>query len=285
MRTQTPSYTPPPQSVSSETGKRFGSQLSLNQRDSPAASTCARASSCGGNRAENAVEPGKAPGHDFGQMRVHSDEATPGREAKKLNATAASQAAESLDEVKGISQSGTGTVNIDYTPDASDKSSKIVFIQVMKEFLDGSPVKPSESNPAFAYQDADTTADFYHVDYVSGEADPYYNGDDAKDPGTQGNAISKPQVNAHMDDTPDKPDGRFPAGKTKFKEEFRTIAFSAAGADKGTYYAYAKWFYEKEKGSPGTTKLDGTSTDTALPKSKEAIKLFCSNHGFVLPTP
>ena len=54
---------------------------------------------------------------------------------------------------------------------------------------------------------------------------------------------------------------------------------------KGTYYAYAKWFYEKEKGKPATTSLGGTSTDTSLPKSKEAIKLFCTNHGFTLPTP
>ncbi len=185
---------------------------------------------------------------------------------------------------KGIGQSGSGTVKADYTPEATDTSTKIVFIQVMREYLDGVAVKPSASDAAFAYQDADTTADFYHVDYVSGEADPYYNGDDdADDSGTQGKAAA-PAVTAHMEDAPSYDDATFPVGKTKLQYEFRSIAFSAAGGDKGTYYAYAKWFYEKEKGKPEKTSLDGTSTDTALPASKVAIKLWCSNHGFALPS-
>jgi hypothetical protein len=74
------------------------------------------------------------------------------------------------------SASGSGTVTSTYTPEASDKSTKIVFIQVMREILDGVPSKPSESDPGFTYQDADTTADFYQFDYVSGEKDPYYSG-------------------------------------------------------------------------------------------------------------
>jgi hypothetical protein len=184
---------------------------------------------------------------------------------------------------KGISASGAATVSITYKPEAADKSTKIVFIQVMRELLDGNPVKPSVAAPAFAYQDADTTTDFYHVDYVSGEADPYYNGDDAADGGTQGNATSSPKVDATMTDTPNYSDGNFPAGKTKLSWEFRTIAFSADGADKGTYYAYARWTYNKEKGKAATVTHQGTSTNTALPKNKAAIKLWNTNHGFAMP--
>ena len=109
---------------------------------------------------------------------------------------------------KMASASGSGTVTSTYTPEATDKSTKIVFIQVMREILDGAPSKPSESDPNFTYQDADTTADFYHVDYVSGEKDPYYNGDDPGDIGTQGNAAVTPKVNATMQDTPHTAMGR-----------------------------------------------------------------------------
>lgn len=216
-------------------------------------------------------------GHDFGRIGVDG--------GKKISAGTTAGDSPGTPGVKAITEGGTGRVNVDYAPEATDTSSKIVFIQVMREYVDDTPAKPSESNAAFAYQDADTTADHYHVDYVSGERDPYYNGDDALDKGIQGDTTSTPKVTAHMDDKPSYDDSTFPAGKSKLKYEFRSIAFSAAGADKGTYYGYAKWFFEKEKGKPETTKLDGTSTETALPKSKEAINLWCSNHSFTPPTP
>src|SRR5262245_26605581 len=114
--------------------------------------------------------------------------------------------------VRAISATGAGTVATTYTPEAKDKSTKIVFIQVMRESLDGTPVMPSVAAPAFAYQDADTTSDFYHVDYVSGEKDPYYNGDDPQDFGPQGNATSTPPVPASTSDTPNYNDASFPAG-------------------------------------------------------------------------
>jgi hypothetical protein len=183
-----------------------------------------------------------------------------------------------------ISSSGDPTITVKYAPEASDKSTKIVFIQVVQTSLDGTAVKPGTANASWSHLDADTTADNYAVDHLAGEVDPYYNGDDAgKDSGTQGNATSKPPVTADMTDAPSLTDAGFPAGKKTFKAQFRTLAFSAAGADKGTFYAYARWSFSKEKGKAGAITHEGTSTTTALPQTRAAIDLWCTNHGFALP--
>jgi hypothetical protein len=143
-------------------------------------------------------------GHDFSRIRVWPKNETPDSlttvnsltVGKKLSTQpySTNQSQSNGPTVHAISASGTGTVYTSYTPEAADKSTKIVFIQVMRELLDGVPVKPSVTSPYFSYQDADTTSDFQHVDYVRGEKDPYYNGDDPRDIGTQGNAISKPRL-------------------------------------------------------------------------------------------
>jgi hypothetical protein len=203
----------------------------------------------------------RVAGHSFGNVSVHP---------------------EAGDTARKISGSGTGKVNIDYVPETSDKSTKIVFLQVMREALDGKVKKPGDILPAFAYQDADTTSDGFHVDYVSGEADPYYNGDDAKDGGTQGNGPAK--VTAKMDDTPTMRDTSFPAGSTHLRYEFRTSAFSAAGPDAGRYFGWVDWTFDKVKGKPATTKVGSTGSYGPGRYWQNAIKLWSTNHGFTLPT-
>lgn len=186
-------------------------------------------------------------------------------------------------DVRAISAGGSGTISSTYTPESDDKSSKIVFIQVMRESLDGVATKPSTIDPSFSYQDADTTSDFYHVDYVSGEKDPYYNGDDSGDIGKQGNAVSNPKVPASTNDTPHYRDPTFPAGKTKVLWQFRTAAFSAAGADAGRYYGYVDWSYEKDKGVPEKTAVAGTRSGGPGGSFEAAVRLWNSNHGFSMP--
>jgi hypothetical protein len=185
--------------------------------------------------------------------------------------------------VRAISAGGAGTIATTYTPEAKDKSTKIVFIQVMRELLDGTPVKPSVVS-GDAYLDAATTSDFYHVDYISGEKDPYYNGDDPQDFGPQGNAISTPPVPASTSDTPNYGDGSFPVGKTKLLWEFRTAAFSAAGADQGAYYGYVDWAYGKEKGMAATTAIGTKSAGEPGSKFESAVKLWNSTYGFKMPS-
>ena len=142
---------------------------------------------------------------------------------------------------------------------------KIVFIQVSRTLVDGNPVLPSGESPKFAYQDIDTVFDaatnrYYTVDYVQGENDPYYNGDDRKpsnilDGGTQG-TTGPPAIAATMVDTPTKGDGTFPGSTTQCTHEFETFAYCAAGVDAGTYYTGLAWVYTRTKGASG----DGVST-------------------------
>ena len=223
------------------------------------------------------------PDHSMGREGAGSSTLSRSSGRKKVCASGDSieSAHPSAPTVRAISGSGSGTVTTSYTPEPSDKSTKIVFIQVMQESLDGVPTMPSVIAPAFAYQDADTTSDFYHVDYVSGEKDPYYNGDDAGDFGTQGNAITK--VAASTTDTPHYNDASFPPGKSKLLWDFRTAAFSADGADAGSYYGYSDWSYVKDKGIAGKTTTKGTGTGGPGSKFESAVKLWNGNHGFKMP--
>jgi len=184
-----------------------------------------------------------------------------------------------------ISASGTTSISIEYAPTSKDKSTKIVFIQVMRESLDGIQSKPSALNPAFSYQDADTTAAFFHVDYVSGEKDPYYNGDDPQDSGTQGNATASPAVKATMSDAPTMSDAAYPTGSKLKLWEFRTASFSAAGADQGTFYDYIDWTFSKEKGKTPTLKIGSTGTGSPGKDFLDALDLWDKNHAFTLPKP
>jgi hypothetical protein len=243
-----------------------------------------RARTSPGREAE--VSGARAPDLAFGRVPVLADViGRPGASSGRgSNTSAGARTSTGENSDLAITSSGDPTVTIRYSPEAADKSTKIVFIQVVQTSLDGTAVKPGTANANWSHLDADTTGDNYAVDHLSGEADPYYNGDDlGKDTGTQGNATSVSKVDADMTDTPNLSDAGFPAGKTVFKAQFRTMAFSAAGADKGTFYAYAKWSYTKEKGKVSSIAHEGVSTATALPQSRAAINLWCTNHGFALP--
>jgi hypothetical protein len=231
------------------------------------------------------------PGRDFSLVPAVGADTATGADViafdwtpsqKKVNARARSGSVQTrTGDIKAISTSGSGTVTSTYTPEAKDKSTKIVFIQVMREVLDGKAAKPSESDANFTYQDADTTSDRYHVDYIAGEKDPYYNGDDASDFGPQGNALTGTAASTH--DTPHYNDATFPPGTSTLLYEFRTAAFSAAGDDAGTYYGYGDWTYTKEKGKPEATAVTGTTAGEPGAKFDAAVSLFNANHGFKMP--
>ena len=222
-------------------------------------------------------------GHDFSRVPVHAPATSMYQGTSKRFITSMGQPGPGLEAEKGMGSSGAGTIATSYVPESGDSSTKIVFIQVMQESLDGVPTKPGSIMPAFSYQDADTTDELYHVDYTQGEKDPYYNGDDPNDFGPQGNAVSTPKVTASTTDTPSLSDAGIPAGGTTVHYDFRTAAFSAAGDDAGTYYGYADWAFEKAKGVASTTSTKGTHSGGPGSKFESAVKLFNSNRGFKMP--
>jgi hypothetical protein len=188
-----------------------------------------------------------------------------------------------------------GQMNLLYFPEAKDESTKIVFIQVMRELLDGVPVFPSklDATPRSNFLDTDTTPRFYHVDYVQGMVNPW-----AADlaPGhVSGSAFGPhpyaPGTPAKFWDDPEFHDivvdllGNVRAGPWHMKWEFRTAAFSAAGADAGTYYAYQDWSYEVWDTGAWKSLRGPTGIDPG-PDFKDAVSFWAGNHApFKVPTP
>jgi hypothetical protein len=188
--------------------------------------------------------------------------------------------------VKGLSAVASDYVDFVYTPEPTDKSTKIVFIQVMRELIDGVPIKPSAAGSGYGYQDAATTGDLYHVDFTRGEKDPYYNGDDRGEwRGKQGNALAKEPKAATMSDGPEFSDAWFPNGASTLIWEFRTAAFSAAGEDRGSYYAYVDWSFTKVKKQDAATEVGASRSGDPGSQFRSAVDLFCASRGFVMPAP
>ena len=165
----------------------------------------------------------------------------------------------------GISCTATDNyIELSYLPVRSEcDCTKIVFIQVASTLLDEISVLPSNSctSGCLAYQDIDTSYDetanrYYTVDYVEGEDDPYYNGDDPEDGGEQGSTSPRIRM-ATMGDGPMMPNNEFPTGTTLSRDEFETFAFCAEGVDAGTYYTGLSWFYQRTRGS--------TTSGTSIP--------------------
>src|SRR5262249_41248031 len=121
------------------------------------------------------------------------------------------------------------------------------------------------------------------VDYLVGETDPYYNGDDAGfDGGVQGVQNSATTA-ATMDDTPNRSDANYPADIVKIRLNFEVAAFCAAGEDKGKYFGRLFWTWERDKGAGATTgTTSGISADRQQPSQGfiDAVTKWNTNHGF-----
>ncbi|MBI4399245.1 hypothetical protein HY570_00715 [Candidatus Micrarchaeota archaeon] len=190
---------------------------------------------------------------------------------------------------------GGREINITYAPVCTENCTKIVFIQTVCRkavFADGSesPFNPSDVEPTWRDKDAVTVdgGKLCTVDYITGESDPYYNGDDAADGGAQGKHAGS--LNAGMSDTPFYPDDAFDELKKKFGKEpkkivleFEVCAFCAEGPEAGAYYGCFRWNYEKEKGSDGSSSDQGSDAREPSKKFKEATDKWSKEKGFPLP--
>lgn len=190
---------------------------------------------------------------------------------------------------------GGNQINITYVPVCTENCTKIVFIQVVCRkaiFNDGTEAALYPSNVSAGWADKDgSTVDggrLCTVDYLAGELDPYYNGDDRpKDGGVQGKHAGS--LNATMRDSPFYPASVFQRLNASFGKpvrqvvlEFETCAFCAEGADAGKYYDCFRWNYEKTNGGPEGSSDQGTTGDPSR-KFKEAVDEWSRDNGFPLP--
>lgn len=189
-----------------------------------------------------------------------------------------------------------GTMNVTFDPtDVCDigPCDKIVFIQTkqpigVKADNKTRPLTHAEQGwPNAAALDGDLS-NGYSVDYVVGEADPYYNGDDPQD-GTQQGVQGTPPKAATMDDTPNRADGNYPADIAKIRLSFEVNAFCAVGEIAGKYLGRVFWTWERAKGASGTTgTISGISSDRGTPSASAtaALAKWATNHGnFAVPQP
>lgn len=191
-----------------------------------------------------------------------------------------------------VTTTDNNTIWITYPPSCTENCTKIVFIQVVcrKVILEDESeqyYKPGDANQNWRDKANDTVNGgnkLCTVDYITGESDPFYNGDDNVDIGSQGKHESS--RNATMTDAPRYADNRFDKlerkfGKTvkKLVSEFETCAYCAEGADKGKFYGCVKWTYEKERGERGISMADGKTSGPSK-KFKDALKKWNDNHGF-----
>ncbi len=185
----------------------------------------------------------------------------------------------------GISISLNPTDVCDITP-----CSKIVFVQVKQplgEKSDGTTRPLTHAEQGFrnaAALDMDLTTAGYSVDYVFGERDPYYNGDDSADGGMQGvqNGMPKP---ATMTDTPSRGDSAYPTGITKIILNFEVAAFCAAGTNQGELLGITTWKWERPKGGSASSTVLSTTRNQPSQSFLDALSHWNSNasHPFTLP--
>jgi hypothetical protein len=182
------------------------------------------------------------------------------------------------------------TINITFNPaNVCDVTpcSKIVFIQVIQQLgvkADGTTRTLTFAEQGFknaATLDADVV-NGSTVDYLVGETDPYYNGDDASDIGTQGVQNGTPK-SATTNDTPKRKDTAYPAGIVTIRLKFEVAAFCASGDDMGKYLGRFFWTWERAKGAAGVLgTTSGISVDRQQPSPGflDAVSKWNTNHGF-----
>ncbi len=168
---------------------------------------------------------------------------------------------------------------------------KIVFIQVLTQIgtkADGTTrvLKPSDFKnfPNSTKIAKDVTVSGFQVDYLFGEKDPYYNGDDLQDPGTQGVQDGAPKAST-TSDAPATNEANWPADITKVTREFEMAAFCTAGTNAGEFLGKITWTFEKEKGKAASSSLLSTSRDQPSQNFRDALSLWNTNHGFTSKFP
>jgi len=187
-------------------------------------------------------------------------------------------------------------INLTFNPsnvcDVSPCTS-IVYIQVKQPIgvkADGTTRALTHAEQGFpnaATLDGDL-ASGRSVDYIVGEADPYYNGDDASDVGGAKGVQGPTPASATMSDHPRRSDGTYPADIVTIRLNFEVAAFCRSGEDKGKYFGRLLWNWERTKGAAttdGTTS--GITADRLQPTAgfTAAVTKWNTNHSFTSKFP
>jgi hypothetical protein len=187
------------------------------------------------------------------------------------------------------SNTSSADINYNFNPQnvcSVSPCTKLVFIQVLKEFAiqnDGTQVVTNQSFWGFpAAQDADFTANMFTVDRYYGAAVPYYH----DGVGAGNNAAVGPPLPATSNDAPNR--SSFPAGYKGILIQFETAIFCAAGDDMGKYYGRILWQFTQSAGQvAGTSTILSTDQNQPSADFLAAVTKWNSNpaHPYTLPTP
>jgi len=188
-----------------------------------------------------------------------------------------------------------GTMNFTFDPTGVcdvTPCKKLVFIQVIEQ----TGVKSNNTSRSLTFAEqgfpnaATLDADVINgrtVDYVIGEKDPYYNGDDAGDIGQQGKQNGSPMA-AFTSDAPSRIDGAYPADIVKIVLKFEVAAFCAEGDNAGEYVGKLLWNWERAKGAASTAGIiSGVSFSRDQPTQgfKDAVSKWNTNNSFTMKFP
>lgn len=182
-------------------------------------------------------------------------------------------------------------IDIEFDPAKSTKAkkcSKIVHVQFVRRFTDGTFIKGGDYASSLSHIDTITTDKGWNVDSLASETSPDYQQGTGE--GKQNGSSTK----AKMSDAPQTGGGKKgfysatnPDGIRTHKKEFITYAYCMQGPDCGEWYEGMSWEYVKtwedqRDGRNGTSRITNTCLQPPPPAELlEAFNKFNKTRGFI----
>jgi|SRR5581483_5480622 len=184
------------------------------------------------------------------------------------------------------------SIDLVFDPDKSCKvikCDKIVHVQFIRMFADGTEIKPGDYYSGYKYRDKVVASSGWWIDHLQGETTPDYqqgNGDGKKNGGS---------TKAKISDGPNTGGGdkgfydatTNPQGWKNVTYKFATFAYCMKGPDCGKWYEgvtweYAKTWEDQRDGKNGTSKIiDNNVTSGPSKDQLDAFDKFNKEKGFV----
>ena len=176
-----------------------------------------------------------------------------------------------------------GTIEIKYTPSANcDKVLLIQTVRVVASNEDGTmPMNvPFDKIDKLGHMNDDAIADGTAVDHSFCEKDPYYNGDDPQDGGTDGKKTALVTIDSTFTDTPGISVPKL--GKPKVTAMYEVCAYCADTVPGTSLNECMTWTYMNSQANGETVMVTGgTGAGNAQMPSQshtDAVNKFNMNH-------